>query len=121
MSHITEAIAGAFEALKALNGEEVLYIVGSRELPLVAVPGRTQFSQETGHGTVEWQDQDWLILTTDLQEFGCELLPTHSHVIKEACGRYWRLLDESAGTPCWRFNDPQRVVIRAHTKLVRES
>lgn len=112
VSIMSDVVEAAFTTAQGMSGEEVTLWNGA---VCIAVPGRTDTAQDAEGVVVQWQEQDWLIRTADIPR-----LPKNGDTITESNGRQWRAQSDT-GMPPFRFNDPYRIVVRMHTKLVHAS
>ena len=114
---------GAFlaEKLSQAAGESVTYARGTETVELTAWPGSSLFavSAPAGQARVLRADADWLFKAADLAFGGALATPQKDDcltVVRDGL----RLVYEAAtptGETVWRYSDPQRTVIRLHTRL----
>ena len=116
---LSEIMAGALEAVQAVAGESIVYRIGSTELEIVGIPGRTLFAGVDAERLLTQYDaQDWLISPFVLIVDGSVVIPEAGHQIDFTDGDTVRTYEAMLqGDRCYRL-DPHHRLLRVYTKLV---
>jgi len=95
---------------------DVRYRRGARSVIVPATVGRTVFRLDLGGGTVERVEaRDYLIALADLRSLGLPL--RGDQIIEETASRRHTAEVLAPGhEPHWAWADPERTVLRIHTK-----
>lgn len=117
MTLISSALAQSFYALRRVAGVSVTFTRPStgHSVTLTAVPGSTGHEVERdGQVIDEVQSRDYLVLASELVLNGAQITPDRHDTITEA-GTVHKVLNVG-GEAQWRYSDPQKTIIRIHTK-----
>ncbi len=111
--------------LKAHASETVQYVrSGETTLSLLATIGQTEFDTEDERGIlIKVQSRDFLITTADLDFGEGAVEPQLNDVIKETVGsvvHHYEVLPFGSERQLWRYSDTSRLILRIHTKLMKE-
>lgn len=121
-------IAEAETTLRSLTGKHVEYrrsetVVTANWLVVV---GNTTFEISTEFGMESYESRDYIGAIDDLLiDDGTEevvLTPQQGDRIYETIGNstYIYEVQSPSGQPCFKFSDPDRTIVRIHTKMVGE-
>ncbi|MDB5294909.1 MAG: hypothetical protein JWO31_892 [Phycisphaerales bacterium] len=115
------AAAASRRALVGVAGSPVTYYRGSDAVAVLATVGRAVTGNRDDYGlSVRTESRDYLIDAAALVIGGQAVEPRGGDRIVEGnpqTGAAFEVM-ELPGEPCWRYSDPQRTVIRLHTKYV---
>lgn len=118
---VPRALAVAAKSRAKIAGIDVVYRIGSVELPLRVVPGSTAYDEYSDEAAVlRRQTRDYLIETVLLVVEGVPFLPERGHLIEECVGCQTLQYEVIPidGQNVFRYTDPYRVGVRIHTQQV---
>ena len=122
-SGFQQAVAGAYNSLRAAAGVHVTYHRATAWVRLCAVPGKSDFGATVPEqaAVVEFRSRDYIVRTADLVIGGVQVTPQRGDLVKEEVGDKVHVHevirpDDGNGQP-WRYSDHGRTAIRVHTKL----
>ena len=101
---------------------QVTYVRGAASVDVQATVGQTTFRLDGAYGsTVRYVSRDFLIRTQDLVIDGEQTLPQRGDCIREEVSGIvyvHEVMGPPSDEPDWRYSDPQRKVLRIHTKQI---
>jgi hypothetical protein len=113
------------DQMSAHASRPITYSQGQIEIKLCATVGRTASTQDDIYGALRviYTDRDYLIPTASLRYGGQPVLPAAGDRIQEdVAGRLMEFeVAASEGEPAWRYSDPQRRILRVHTKQIESA
>jgi hypothetical protein len=99
----------------------VTYLRGGDSVDLPATIGQTTFEQADEYGVIHrTESRDYLISAAELVLGGGVVTPQAGDRVHETVGAQVFIYEVMApgGEPAWRYSDPQRQMLRIHTKHV---
>jgi hypothetical protein len=112
---LADAVARMRERLEQTASTPISYRIAGVPVSSIvsAVPGRTPFVQDDGHGViVRRESRDYLISAAQVGA----IVPAAGHRIVEGSLIYE--VTQFGDEPCWRWSDPYRTTLRIHTNRV---
>jgi hypothetical protein len=125
MTSLDDILAEADATLLALVGRLVEYRRGESRVSWFAAVGSTQFEVSTEYGLESYESRDYIGLAADLiLDDGTEevaITPQQGDRIYDSRTSFVYEVSAPQGQPCFKYSDPNRTVVRVHTKCIGES
>lgn len=101
--------------------QQVVYVRGSTEIPLLATIGQKRVGEEAQEAIVtQAESRDFIVRAQDLAVAGTRFVPTNGDRVREIGQDGVTYVYEVLSTPteaCWAWADGLRTSIRVRTKL----
>lgn len=127
-------ISRHYERLLCMNGISATYRLPdpddaqqTLELAVTIAPAQTRGERAGDELTIDSHISDVLIAAEDLVHNGALIVPDETHRVIVPATQSWaddlelRPLPPTDGAPLWRWSDPQRTILRIHTREVSPS
>jgi hypothetical protein len=118
MNPAQQAMAALHAATRQVFGVVITYRRGDHAVTLTAVRGKTDAVMVNGGGAaIDAKIDDFIILASELVLDGAAILPAEADTI--AVADVPGAVFEVAGSPAWRYSDPQETQYRVHTNRIK--
>lgn len=118
----SKAIGAALRATSRLQGGAIVYRRAGKQVSLTSCFGKTLFDVQDKNGIVTaWESADFLVAAENLVLNGVKFEPQRGDRIErtvESRQLEYEVMGPAAGHEAFRYSDPQRLVLRIHTKLI---
>lgn len=113
-----------FRSQRRTGGVEIVYRRGEQTAQIDAIAGRVNMNLLTNSGiAVDAQERDFTVLASDLVLGGVRVTPERGDQIElageEGQTEIFELLPLSGTDRVFAYGDPNRVLIRLHTKRIQ--